>query len=126
MFRRVDRPRTKGGEAAAETYRQARIERGHVLRDVGPRPDAVQKTTQHGWWKHRDRHFACAAIAYNVWLTSRGPDGVLTMRSLESGYGAAKILLSIHVLIIAWAMIPAEHWPLLKETTAAGRVEKSL
>ena len=74
--------------------------------------DAASLTSGAGWWKHRDRHFACAAIAYNVWLASRGPDGVLTMRSFESGYGAAKILLSIHVLIIAWAMIPAEHWPL--------------
>ena len=63
-------------------------------------------------WKHRDRHFACAAIAYNVWLASRGPDGILTMRSLESGYGAAKVLLFVHALLIAWAMIPAEHWPL--------------
>ena len=74
--------------------------------------DAASLTSGSGWWKHRDRHFACAAIAYNVWLASRGPDGILTARSLESGYGAAKILLSIHVLIIAWAMIPAEHWPL--------------
>ena len=64
------------------------------------------------WWQHRDRHFACAAIAYNVWLASRGPDGILTTRSLESGYGAAKILLAVHALIIWWAMIPAEHWPL--------------
>ena len=64
------------------------------------------------WWKRRDRHFACAAIAYNVWLASRGPDGIITMRSLESGYGAAKILLAVHALIIGWAMIPAEHWPL--------------
>ena len=88
-----------------------------MLRRVhGPRRerrhDAASLTGAAGWWKHRDRHFACAAIAYNVWLASRGPDGILTMRSLESGYGAAKILLSIHVLIIAWAMIPAEHWPL--------------
>jgi len=34
------------------------------------------------------------------------------MRSLESGYGAAKILLAAHFIIIAWSMIPAEHWPL--------------
>ena len=74
--------------------------------------DAASLTGVSGWWKHRDRHFACAAIAYNVWLASRGPDGVLTMRSFESGYGAAKVLLFVHALVIAWGMIPAEHWPL--------------
>ena len=73
---------------------------------------ATAAASSAGWWRHRDRHFACAAIAYNVWLASRGPDGILTARSLESGYGAAKILLAVHFIIIAWSMIPAEHWPL--------------
>lgn len=77
--------------------------------------DAASLKTSHGWWKHRDRHYACAAIAYNAFLAMRrgqGGHGIVTTRSLESGYGAAKILLATHALAIAWSMIPAKHWPL--------------
>ena len=68
--------------------------------------------TSRGWFYHRDDLFAVAALAYHGWLCTRGSSGPLTARGLETGYGAAKVVLAFHLIAMGIAAIPAEHWPL--------------
>ena len=73
---------------------------------------AASFKTSRGWFYHRDDLFAVAALAYHGWLVTRGSSGPLTARGLETGYGAAKVLLAFHLIAMGIAAIPAEHWPL--------------
>ena len=73
---------------------------------------AASLKTSRGWFYHRDDLFALAALAYHGWLVTRGSSGPLTARGLETGYGAAKVLLAGHLIAMGIAAIPAEHWPL--------------
>ena len=73
---------------------------------------AASFKTSRGWFYHRDDLFAVAALAYHGWLVTRGSSGPLTARGLETGYGAAKVVLAFHLIAMGIAAIPAEHWPL--------------
>ena len=80
---------------------------------MGPRCVLVQRNaarTQCAPQQNSAAHCdCCERAAVNV---TRGSSGPLTARGLETGYGAAKVLLAGHLIAMGIAAIPAEHWPL--------------
>ena len=82
----------------------------HDLADKLPRYYSAQEWANiEASLREISTYFPPASAIFEV---CRVGDSALHLAVRHGAFGAAKILLAVHALIIGWAMIPAEHWPL--------------